>query len=144
VIWFFRLLLLGFAVFGIFIVTKGIAFRRLTPALLSTWTPATGVVVDVLRRNDLGDSPMFGPSYFHKLEYVDPAEQRHEVWTETKLRHALPLGTVLPLRFDPNDPGRATTLTPEEGGGTLPGCVILAGGGVFAVIGIYGLVLTFV
>lgn len=142
VIWFFRFLLLGFAVIGVVLIRKGWQLRRLTPAVLRTWTQTTGVVVDVLHRKSLGDS-VPRARYFHKLEYTDPSERTHHVWTETSLRHELPRRTVLPLRYAPGNPSRATTLDPD-GGGTIPGWGIVVAGAVFFVIGGYGSVLTWV
>lgn len=144
VIWFFRFLLLGFAAFGVVLLWKGWQLRRLTPAVLRTWTETTGVVVEVLRRQDLGDSPVERPRFFHKLEYADASGRTHQVWTELGLRHELPRGTVLPLRHAPGDPSRATTLSPREGGGSVPGWGIAVAGAVFLLIGGYGSVLTWV
>ena len=141
VIWFFRLLLLGFLVFGVVLAWRGWQLRRLSPALLRTWTETTGTVVGVLRRNDLDDSPVTRPRYFHELEYAGPSGDRHRVWTEVGHHHELARGTVLPLRYDPEDSSRATTLSPDEGGGTTPGWGLVAAGAVFTLIGGYGTVL---
>ena len=143
-IWFFRFLLLGFAVFGVVLIWKGWQLRRLTPTVLRMWTQTTGVVVDVLRRKSVGDDPIERVRYFHKLEYADPSERTHHVWTEAGLRHELPRGTVLPLRHDPGNPSRATTLDPDGGGGTATGWGIVVGGAVFLLIGGYGSVLTWI
>lgn len=142
-IWFFRFLTIGFSALGVALVVTGAGFRRLSPALLSTWTPTTGVVVDVLRRVETGDHIDKGAKYYHKLRYTDPSGHPHEVWTELWLRHELARGVELPLRYNPDDPGEATTLTPEDGGGRTIGCLMLGAGGFFALVGGYGTVLTF-
>ena len=143
-IWFFRFLLLGLAAMGVTLVVQGIRMRRVRSSATTHWTPTTGVVVDVLRRvdADMDDVNRRGPLYFHLVRYPDPSGVEHEVWTERWLRHELPRGSRLPVRFDPADPSHVTTLAPDDNTGAVGAAVFLAAGAFFLLIGGYGAALT--
>ena len=144
-IWFFRLLLLAFAAFGVALLVQGLRLRGVRSSAAAHWTPTSGVVVDVRRRIDAGEDEIStGPLFFHLVRYRDPAGVEHEVWTERWLRHELPRGTQLRVRFDPADPARATTLAPDDNTGALGGAVFLGAGALFLLIGGCGAVLTVV
>ncbi len=100
----------GQLVFGLIFLGFGIGCWAMMERDVRHWIKSAGAVVDHEKRSSVKASSSGSRTmYYAVVEFDTPDGQRHRATSTYGLRQPPPVGTTVPIRYDPADPSKATT-----------------------------------
>lgn len=100
----------GQLVFGLIFLGFAVGCWALMEREVRYWTKTSGTVVDNERRSSVSSGSTGSRTmYYAVVEFAEADGRHHKTVSTYGLRQPPAVGAVVPIRYDPADPGRMTT-----------------------------------